>query len=367
MIRFRRRTEDEHIIVKPWVPKYVMTRKAQEHIETLERSSWLIQNMLIMPKHEVWFKRQVAVRRAAATTRIEGATLGDDDVKALARRTAGANLTEDERANVNALAAYRLIDDLSDDPAVPVNELLIRQLNREFLRDLSDVLTPGKYRTGQNTVGGFAPPDQGDVPDLMREFSAWLEREDGTHPVVRAALAHIQFVAIHPFWDANGRVARGLATLILQRSEVNFKRLASLESYLYRHRDDYFTAIERTLGETFSRDYDATRWIEFFARSLAAHSDELQRELTDWHRRMEVVYKEMDASDISRRQADGVAFAIQMGRLTRADYAEITGVSELTASRDLARLVTKEWIEPLGEGRGRYYTARERSENQANE
>jgi Fic family protein len=339
-----------------WIPRFELTATALNCLENIERAAWLIQKMLIMPNHELWFQRQVAVRRAAATTRIEGAALAEEEVQALVKKPPSASVTEDERANINALDAYRLIDDLSDDPSVPVNELVVRQLNREFMRDLSEVLTPGKYRTGQNTVGNFMPPDQGDVPQLMREFSAWMERDDGTHPMVRAALAHIEFVAIHPFWDGNGRVARGLATLLVQRSNFHFKRLTSLESYLYRIRDEYFTAIERTLGTRYSRDYDATSWVDFFLESLATHASELQAEMTDWHRNMESVQDEMKAAGISQRQADAVIFAMHIGKLTRAEYMEITGVSDLTASRDLALLVEKGRLVPHGSGRGRFYT-----------
>ena len=341
-----------------FTPHYTITNSITGNLELIERTAWLVQNMLIMPKHEAWFKRQVWVRRAAATTRIEGASLTEDEVDELSKRGPGGQATEDERANINALAAYEFIDYLSDEPEIEITELAIRQLNREFLKGLDEHLIHGRYRDGQNTVGPFTPPDSGDVPALMRSFSEWLQASpNDMNPIVRAGLAHIHLVAIHPFWDGNGRVGRGLATLILQRSPFHFKKLLSLESFISGIRDDYFTAIERTLGKNFRFDYDATPWLEFWVRAVMAHAMQLQMELTDWHRNREKVYAALEKANINHRQAEALIFTIKMGKITRSDYSEIAAVTNVTASRDLRRLVDTGWLFPHGAGRGRYYTA----------
>jgi Fic family protein len=353
--------EEDHngaMIDTIFAPRYTVTPEIEGFVSAIERSAWLVQNMLIMPKHQAWFQRQVSVKRAAATTRIEGASLSDEQVEEIRKKGLVGKPTDDELANINALAAYEFVDYLSDEPTVPVDELVVRTMNREFLRAMSEKLTPGRYRNGQNTVGQYTPPDQGDVPELMRRFAAWLQAGDDIHPLIKAGIAHIQLVAIHPFWDGNGRVARGLATLIVQRSPYHFKKLLSLESVIFQKRDDYFAAIERTLGSNFAPDYDATPWLEFFMHVLTVHAYELEMELTDWHRSMESVYASLSQADIFHRQADAIIVAMKMRKLRRADYIEIAGVSAITASRDLADLVTKNWLEPHGQGRGRYYTLR---------
>ena len=338
-----------------FAPNFETTAEMQAHLENIGRINWLIQRMLIMPKHEAWIRRQVWVRRAAATTRIEGASMNESQVEELRKKGYRGKATGDELENINALAAYEFIDYASDEQSVPLDELVIRQMNREFLRGAPENLMPGKYRNGQNTVGPYTPPDQGDVPGLMHQYTEWLRSDVEIHPVLKAGIAHIQFVAIHPFWDGNGRVARGLTTLVIQRSDYDFKKLLSLESLLYAMRNEYFSAIERTLGKTYSPSYDATPWLEFFVRTVVAHAYDLQMELTDWHRQMEDVYRALEKADINHRQADGVVFAIRMGKLTRSDYLEITGVSAVTASRDLARLAKQGWLIPKGETRARIY------------
>ena len=336
-------------------PNFETTDEMQAHLENMGRINWLIQNMLLMPRHEAWIRRQVWVRRAAATTQIEGASMNEAQVENLRKRGHPGKLTEDEQENMNALQAYEFVDYVSDEPDISLGEMVMRQMNREFLRGAPEHLTPGKYRTGQNTVGPYMPPDQGDVPALMHAYAQWLRSDDELHPVLKAGIAHIQFVAIHPFWDGNGRVARGLATLVLQRSEYHFKKLLSLESVLFRIRDEYFSAIERTLGRAYKPGYDATPWLEFFVRAVVAHTYELQMDLTDWHQKMEGIYKALEKDAINHRQVDGVVYAIRMGQLTRADYLEITGVSQVTASRDLARLVQAGWLNPQGRTRARVY------------
>lgn len=338
-------------------PQFKLPQHVPDTIEAIERSAWLIANMLIMPRHELWIQREVSIERAAATTRIEGASLNADEVGQLAKKRPVGKLTADERANLNALEAYRFVDYLSDQPDIPLDELVIRELNRYFLKDVDEMLMPGVYRNGQNKVGDkYLPPDQGDVPDLMHAFAAWLRAEnDDLHPVVKAGIAHIQFVAIHPFWDANGRTARALATVILQRSRFNFKKLVSLERFFEGCRGEYISAIVRALGDGFAPDYDASSWLEFFARSLLAEGVRITDQLAKWHQMVAVLYEAMEPLNVNRRQTDGMALALRTGRLTRAEYMEMTSASPLTASRDLARLVDLGILIPRGKTRGRVY------------
>ena len=327
----------------------------KSHLEHVDRQRWLIDNMLIMPKHEAWLHRDVSIQRAAGTTRIEGASLDEEDVRRLDRAAPARKLSEDERANVNALRAYEFIDFLSDQADVPVDELVIRELNRYFIDGAPELHTPGVYRKGPNKVGDYAPADQGDVPALMRSFALWFRDQDDTHPIVKAGIAHIHLIAIHPFWDGNGRTARGISTLLLQRSPFGFRKLLSLESFFFGARDRYFTAIERTLGAHFVPGYDATPWLESFVTAIQAHADWLIEQLRDWHRMMQDLQESGAEVGLMERQVDGQMFANRTGQITRSDYIDVTGVSPITASRDLAKLVELGFLEPEGKTRSRIY------------
>ena len=337
-------------------PNYTITADIAYSLEALDRDRWLIENMLIMPKHEAWLHREVRVSRASATTAIEGAELDEEAVRELAKQSHPRASDDDERDNINALQAYDFIDFLSDQPDIPVDELVMRQLNRYFIADASEMLTPGAYRKGPNTVGNFQPPDQGDVPDLMRGFALWLKNEEEElHPVIKAGLAHLHLVAIHPFWDGNGRTARGLQTLMLQRSPFGFRKLLSIESVLLALRDDYFSAIQQALGSTFNAENDATPWLEFCTAAVRVCSNNLVATTTDWHRMMQSLYDSGEKDGLNPRQIDGHMFAVHTGKITRGDYLQITGVSPVTASRDLAVLVRRGLLTFEGSTRARVY------------
>ncbi len=345
-------------------PRFTYTPRIKDSIECVERNQWLVENVLLMPKHEAWMRREVSVERAAATTRIEGADLDEAAVRDLVKRGSGrTKLTEDEQANINAIRAYKFVDYLSDLQDQPVDEMVMRQLNREFLAEIGGDNTPGEmpgtYRNGQNRVGStYLPPDQGDVPQRMRAFALWLNSDVETHPVIRAGLAHLELVAIHPFWDGNGRVARALATLVLQRSGFGFKKLLSFEKHLWSVRDAYFSAIERSLGSRYEQGYDATQWLEFWADAIVEQTKVLAQTLTDWRRMMDEAYRDFDGLQLNHRQVDGLIFAMRAGSLTRSDYMEITNVSPVTASRDLHDLTERGLLIAEGRTRDRVYRYR---------
>ena len=344
-------------------PNHTITPEIEAALSDLDRQRWLIENMLLMPKHEAWITRDVRIRRASGTTRIEGATLDEEAVRKLERSNQAGRPSEEEQENLNALQAYDFIDFLSDQHDITLDELVIRQLNREFMKGFSDTLTPGSYRRGENKVGMYTPPNQGDVPSPMRSFALWLREDQELHPVIKSGLAHIHLIAIHPFWDGNGRTARGLSTLILQRSPFALRKLLSLETALFDTRDEYFAAIERTLGKSFEPDYDATPWLEFFVEVMRREAYRLVAVLTEWHRLMKEVQEIVEEAGMPSRLADGLAFAQQTGSITRGDYMEIAGVSPMTASRDLAQLVDFGHLVPQGKTRSRvYYPAVEAAE-----
>ncbi len=322
-------------------PNYNLSSDMERTLHEVQQRAWLVEKMLLMPRYEAWIHREVVVERATATTRIEGIGEGEvPDTKAV------------ELANANAQRAYGFVDYLSDLTDEPLTELVVRQVNREFLHGAVATLTPGVYRRGQNLVGNYRPPDQGDVPGLMQGFAAWLQN-GVDNPIVAAGLAHLHLVAIHPFLDGNGRTARGLEALVLQRSEFHFKKLLSMEKQLLNVRPQYFNAIERTLGSAFG-SYDATPWLEFYLSVLRVEVDRLISQLTEWHQHLEKLH---DAGGLSSRQADAIAFLIRTGHLTRADYVEITGVSPVTATRDLNDLTSKGWLKAAGATTARQYAA----------
>ncbi len=112
---------------------------------------------------------------------------------------------------------------------------------------------------------------------------------------------------------------------------------------------------EKTLGPSYSSEYDATLWLKFYCGALSANASMLTTEMTKWHRMMTEMYEVFRGLDLNYRQTDGLAFAGRTGRITRGDYIDITNASPVTASRDLAKLVELGLLEPQGNTRNRIY------------
>ena len=113
-------------------PNFTITSETNYHLEGIDRRAWLIDRMLIMPKHEAWMRREVSVRRAVGTTRIEGATLDEAAVSKLAGQGHMAKYTEDEQV----LAMPALTTNPRDTPratrcllTVTVGEIMVLVVN----------------------------------------------------------------------------------------------------------------------------------------------------------------------------------------------------------------------------------------------
>lgn len=103
----------------------------------------------------------------------------------------------------------------------------------------------------------------------MSQFLKWANESDSTDPVLRAALAHLWFVTIHPFDDGNGRIARAIADWFLARSEKSAQRFYSMSAQIRQERNDYYGILERTSKGTL----DITPWMEWFLRCLGRAFD----------------------------------------------------------------------------------------------
>ena len=110
----------------------------------------------------------------------------------------------------------------------------------------------------------FEAPAAGRLEDEMRRFLEWFNGDATIEPVLKAALAHLWFVTIHPFDDGNGRIARAIADMALARSEESSQRFYSMSAQIREERADYYRILEQTQQGTL----DVTPWMEWFLGCL---------------------------------------------------------------------------------------------------
>ncbi|HEX5465649.1 MAG TPA: Fic family protein [Candidatus Limnocylindrales bacterium] len=343
--------------------RYRLTRRAlTKPLADLEQRRWLFDSLPIDPTHAAWMRRRAWVRTIHGTARIEGNTASDVEVEALLAGEGATKISDKEaREIIGTRDALTLADELAATSIVP-DEAVIRELHRRVLRDQSSLLTPGQYRRGENRVidaGGqpvFKTPPSGDVPELMRAFAAWLGTATDRHaPPVVAALAHLEFVAIHPFNDGNGRTARAIARLILVRHGYAFGGLVSLDAQLDLDRPAYFAAIREAIGEDYVPGYDATPFARYFVTSIVHSADHVLARLRGLGEVMVEIRRAIADGSLPPAMIDGLAYAWVNRHLRAGDYIRLTGRSPQSTTRDLGIAAKGGWLRATGERRGRYY------------
>jgi Fic family protein len=187
------------------------------------------------------------------------------------------------------------------------------------------------------------------LPDQMDRFLTWANEADRTDAVLRAALAHLWFVAIHPFDDGNGRIARAIADWQLARSEHSAQRFYSMSAQIRHERKDYYDILERTQKGTL----DVTPWLEWFLGCLGRAFDSTEttleavtRKARFWERAARLTLNDRQRL-VLNRLLDGFA-----GKLTTKKWAILAKSSHDTALRDIQSLIDQGLLKK-DEGGGR--------------
>lgn len=188
---------------------------------------------------------------------------------------------------------------------------------------------------GRERVHYTAPPASR-LEAEMAAFLTWFEEPHAIDPVLKAALAHLWFLTIHPFEDGNGRLARAIADLALARSEHSPQRFYSMSAQIRAEREAYYAILERTQKGRL----DMTEWMSWFLACLHRAIEGAQETLSAilvkarfWERYAKTPLNERQIK-VLNRMLDGFE-----GKLTSSKWAKLTKSSQDTANRDIAGLV----------------------------
>jgi len=190
---------------------------------------------------------------------------------------------------------------------------------------------------GREKVHYEAPP-AARVPQEMAAFLEWFERPGDVDPILKAGLAHLWFVTIHPFDDGNGRIARAITDMALSRSESSRRRFYSMSAQIRRERDDYYATLEATQkGET-----DVTRWQTWFLNCLLRAIEGAEETLTSVLQKARF-WERFAKAPLNARQIAMLNTLLQgiEGKLTTSKWAKLAKCSQDTAHRDILDLVER--------------------------
>lgn len=190
---------------------------------------------------------------------------------------------------------------------------------------------------GKETVH-YQAPDAALLNKEMKAFINWFNKEEKIDPVIKAAIAHLWFITIHPFDDGNGRIARAIADMQLARADASPQRFYSMSAQIRKQRNAYYNILEKTQ----KGNLDITEWLQWFLDCLHAALTATDQTLAKVLNKAQF-WKQHATAHLNNRQRlminkmlDGFDC-----KLTSSKWAKITKCSADTALRDIQDLINK--------------------------
>jgi Fic family protein len=308
-------------------------------------------SVLTLPNSDLFVFMYVR-KEAVLSSQIEGTQSSLQDLLAAEAQLFDRQLPRDVDEVINYVRAMN--HGLERLRELPLSVRLIREIHAELLRGMrGGRLQPGELRTSQNWIGPagstldtatFVPPPQHLVAEALSELEKFLHLEDDLPPLIRIALAHVQFETIHPFLDGNGRVGRLLITFLLTEREILHKPVLYLSHYFKRHRQAYYDHLQGV------RDRGAwEEWLAFFLRGVT----EVAIEAAETARRI-LLLREQHRAEITTRlgRAAGNGHKVLESLFDRpivsvSEVRELTGTSYAAANTLVSRLVEQRILEEM--------------------
>ncbi|HJP74852.1 MAG TPA: Fic family protein [Pseudonocardiaceae bacterium] len=312
----------------------------------------------------------------AASNSIEGFTVSTVDVEDLIAGESDVDVSEENRQET--LAYQRMmtyLQTLHDVTDFCYGKGLLNALHWMLQGHRHTGRKPaGQWRRGpvyvtdarDPSVAAYTAPGADEVPGLMTELVDWLNTKDDTHPLVRAAMAHLHLVSIHPWADGNGRMSRSLQTLLIAREGVLAPEFSSIEAWLGLSLNtwEYYRELA-SRGPTYQPDQDVSSWVRFNLTAYHQQAQSVQKRLDKSSEVWRILVEFAEHNDLDERVVSALHDVAMSGRVRRSRYEQGEGLSVQQAQRDLRDLVAARILEPVGRTRARYYLAGDRFPEQA--
>ena len=302
-------------------------------------------------------------REAVSSSRIEGTATGFGQLALFEASPKGRFATPDAPEVMNYVTALEYGLDYLQTATVSLG--LLCQVHEILLGGVRGEETcPGQFRNVQNYIGRsdqrladarYVPPPVTALRPALADFEAFIQASDEIPFLVRLALAHYQFEAIHPFLDGNGRVGRLLIALLLCEHKYLTHPLLYLSAFFERNRHHYADLLLRV-----SQRRDWANWVDFFLDGIAVQSrDAIERAQRLLQLRQH--YREgMQSTRSSPLVLQLVDRLFSSPAVTATQVSEMLGVTTVSAQRTIERLETAGvLVEVTGQRRNRVYMAPE--------
>lgn len=287
------------------------------------------------------------------SSEIEGEHLDADTVRSSIARRLGVDIGALMPADRHVEGVVDMILDATSLHARPLTAERLKAWHAALFPTGRSGLTPIRAGEWRDDVDGpmqvvsgpmhrrrvhYQAPPATVLPAEMSEFLNWYEHFQEADPLIKAGLAHVWFVTIHPFDDGNGRIARAIGDMALARADQSQQRYYSLSAQIQKERKDYYELLEKTQ----KGNLDATEWLSWFLACLLRALHKADQTLTGilakanfWHRWAGTPFNERQIK-VLNRMLDGFD-----GKLSNKKWAAICKCSSDTALRDINHLVER--------------------------
>ncbi len=335
--------------------RYQITNRTAINLAEIARIDEKISQSGFTPQILKRVKRESLTKSAHYSTKIEGNVLTLDQVKSLMD---GRDVIAEKRSIGEVKNYIKVLEDIDSYKADLAGMLRMHGDISEGV--LKNPQASGKLREIQNyvvkgTLDGhreivYTPPPPEKVRAMVGELAAWIRKhEKEIHPIIQAGICHYAIAMIHPFEDGNGRVARALATLILRKRGFDKRGIYAMDEYYVRDLGEYYRSL-RVVDELKG---DMTQWIEYYTAGVR-HSVSTALET------MRAIER---STSLNARQQRALKHVVKYGHVTNSEYRRMTGVSKVTAYKDLKEMVNRGVLVEEGVGRAiRYVMANLNSE-----
>ena len=284
---------------------------------------------------------------------IEGEELNPESVRSSLARRMGLEAAGTRPVDRNVEGIVEMMLDATQKYASPLTEERLFGWHASLFptgRSGMKKITTGAWRTGgMEVVSGpigkekvhFEAPGSETLGHEMKRFLTWYEdKAPGIEPLIKAGLAHLYFVTIHPFEDGNGRIARAITEMSLARTEDSAQRFYSMSSQIREERKGYYEILEATQ----KHGMDVTGWLVWFLECLGRAIDKASK-LTSSVLAKEAFWRHLkhQSIEVSERQRKIINRLLDRfeGKLTTEKWAKLAQVSHDTALRDIQDLIKK--------------------------
>ncbi len=315
----------------------------------------------LAPEQLSSLKKIATIESIGSSTRIEGSRLTDKEVEIL---LSNLEIQKFETRDEQEVAGYSSVMNLifQNYADIALSENYIQQLHSVLLQHSEkDYWHRGNYKKSPNHVEAFDAQGKSlgvifetaspfETPIRMHDLVDWARQayiEKKLHPLLITAIAIVEFLAIHPFQDGNGRLSRVLTTYLLLREGYHYVPYSSLETIIEQSKESYYLALRQTQGTLKNERPDWQPWLLFFLRALRHHKKRLEAKV--------------EQENLLLMQLPSLSLQIcqlmkSRGRATISDIVTVTSANRNTIKKHLETLVNMKRLQKNGVGKGTWYS-----------